>query len=1025
MSRILSTMLVGAVAAVSCAGLPEVAAASAPVARQQQLFGESWKMSVGDIAGAERVAFDDAQWRPVSLPRAQNEDQAFKVASLDQRDGVVWYRKHFVLPAGAAPFTGGKAFLVFEGARQAADVYVNGVRIGGHENGVSAFGADATAQLKPAPFDNVLAVRVDASWTYAERASGSPFQWNNKNFNANYGGINRPVRLHLMGDLHQTLPFYSSLGTTGIYIWADHFDIRSRRATVHAESQVRNDSNRARTFVYRILLRDVAGKPAGSFEAPAVTLAAGETRTVSAAAALRGLNFWSWGYGYLYAVTTSLVEEGRVIDEVITRTGFRKTEFRNGMIYLNDRVIQIHGYAQRSTNEWPALGPDVPPWVSDFSNELMVESNGNLVRWMHVTPARQDIDSCDRIGLMQALPAGDAESDATGRRWEQRVEVMRDSIVAFRNNPSILFYEGGNKGISDEHMVELKAVRDEFDPHGGRAIGAREMLSSKVAEYGGEMLYIDKSAGKPVWAMEYSRDEGARAFQDAFTPPFHVDSPDYNRNQDSHAAEDVRRWFDYWRQRPGSGERVSAGGVNIGFTDSNTHFRGDNNYRRSGEVDAMRLPKEGFFAHQVMWDGWVDVERPRTRLIGHWNYPPGTVKDVLVVSSAERVELKLNGQSLGFGTKSDGFLFTFPKVSWAPGELAAIGYDSRTRVASRDVRLTTGAPAFIRLTPRTGPAGWVADAVDLALIDVEVTDARGNRVPTAQNEIRFTVEGPAEWRGGIAQGDSSGRPYTDVPASAPVNIVTQAPPPKDGVTQYAGSARADDNYILSQRLPVEGGVNRVALRSSTVPGEVKLSASADGLKSAQVVLNIGAPPAPRHDGLLAGDALPVYLQRGPTPISPSFKTWRTPIKPAETLAGSNATAVNLAQDDDEATHWSSDGQLANAWIEWRLDHPQAVNEVELKLIGWRLRSYPLRITMDGVVVYEGVADKTLGYVTLPLKPVKGSRLRMTLTGPTVDRDAFGKIVEITGARAGMDTGAEQVSTGGALGIVEASLYRKP
>ncbi|HEY5757584.1 MAG TPA: DUF4982 domain-containing protein, partial [Steroidobacter sp.] len=869
----------------------------------------------------------------------------------------------------------------------------------------------------------VIAVRVDSSWVYKERASGSAFQWNNKNFNANYGGINRAVRLHLTGALHQTLPLYSSLGTTGVYVWADRFDVKHRQAMIHAESQVKNDSSRTRTFTYRVSLRDVDGKLVGSFEAPAVALPPGETRNVSAQAALSRLNFWSWGYGYLYTVSTALVEDDAIVDQVHVRTGFRKTGFRNGMIYLNDRVIQIHGYAQRSTNEWPALGPDVPPWMSDFSNGLMLESNGNLVRWMHVTPSRQDIDSCDRIGLMQALPAGDAEGDVTGRRWEQRVEAMRDAIVASRNNPSVIFYEGGNDNISDEHMAELKAIRDEFDPHGGRAIGSREMLSSHVAEYGGEMLYINKSAGKPVWAMEYSRDEGARKFQDDLTPPFHLDSPDYNRNQNTHAAEDVRRWYDYWRVRPGSGDRVSSGGVNIGFTDSNTHFRGDNNYRRSGEVDAMRLPKEGFFAHQVMWDGWVDIERSRTHVIGHWNYPPGTIKDIVIVSSADQVELKLNGRSLGLGTRSDGFLFTVPRVSWEPGKLEAIGKNSRARVVSRDVLQTTGAPASIRLTPRTAPAGWVADGLDVALVDVEVTDARGNRVPTALHEIRFEVEGPAEWRGGIAQGDSSRRKTSETAQSAPGTIISQGVPPPDGVTQYAGTGRADDNYILSQLLPVEGGINRVALRSTLIPGKVRLSASADGLESARVSLNVVAPPAPRRDGLVAQDELPVNLQRGPTPASPSFATWRTKIKPLVSLVGSNAAGVLLAQDDNEMTHWSSDGQLANAWIEWQLKEAQVVDEIELKLIGWRLRSYPLRITMDDHIVYEGIPDKTLGYVNLPLKPVKGSRLRIRLTGPTVDRDAFGKIVEITVARAGMDTGAEKVQTGAALAIVEAELYR--
>ncbi|MGH1559197.1 hypothetical protein ACRAWD_18940 [Caulobacter segnis] len=115
------------------------------------------------------------------------------------------------------------------------------------------------------------------------------------------------------------------------------------------------------------------------------------------------------------------------------------------------------------------------------------------------------------------------------------------------------------------------------------------------------------------------------------------------------------------------------------------------------------------------------------------------------------------------------------------------------------------------------------------------------------------------------------------------------------------------------------------------------------------------------------------------------------------------------------THWASDGQLANAWIEYRLDKPQVVDEVELKLIGWRLRSYPLRITMDGRTVYEGVPAKSLGYVVLPLKPLKGSRLRIALTAPTVDRDAFGKIVEVNGAKASFDTGAEKVAAGGRLG----------
>ena len=66
----------------------------------------------------------------------------------------------------------------------------------------------------------------------------------------------------------------------------------------------------------------------------------------------------------------------------------------------------------------------------------------------------------------------------------------------------------------------------------------------------------------------------------------------------------------------------------------------------------MRIPKDAFYAHQVMWDGWVDVEHPRAHIVGHWNYPAGTVKPVTVVSSADSVKLFLNGKQVDVARQS-------------------------------------------------------------------------------------------------------------------------------------------------------------------------------------------------------------------------------------------------------------------------------------------------------------------------------------------------------------------------------------
>lgn len=544
-------------------------------------FNAEWLLHVGDDPQAREVRFDDQGWKLVTLPRPFNEDEAFRLSIEQLTDTVVWYRKHFRLPAGSR---GKKVFVEFEGVRQGADFYINGHCLGLHENGAMAVGFDLTPYIRYGG-DNVMAVRVDNNWNYRERATNTKYQWSDRNFNANYGGIPKNVWLHVTDKLYQTLPLYSNLKTTGVYIYAEDIRVKSRKAVLHAESEVRNEYGRAKEVSYRAELIDRDGRLLKTFESAPVVVKPGEQTVLKASSEVDGLHFWSWGYGYLYVVKTSLWVDGEKVDEVSTRTGFRKTRFGKGMIWLNDRVIQVKGFAQRTSNEWPGVGMSVPAWLSDYSNGLMVEGNANLVRWMHITPWKQDIESCDRVGLMQAMPAGDAEKDRQGRQWEQRVELMRDAIIYNRNNPSIIFYECGNESISREHMLEMKALRDQYDPHGGRAIGSREMLDIREAEYGGEMLYINKSSHHPMWAMEYCRDEGLRKYWDEYSYPYHkngagndsfrsamtntvqkkVDARAYNHNQDSFTIENVIRWFDYWRERPGTGDRVSSGGVKIIF----------------------------------------------------------------------------------------------------------------------------------------------------------------------------------------------------------------------------------------------------------------------------------------------------------------------------------------------------------------------------------------------------------------------------------------------------------------------------
>ena len=974
------------------------------VERAQINFNGGWLLKVGDMAGADKTAYDDRSWQQVTLPYAFNGDEAFRKDIAELTDTIAWYRKHFTL---TAPQVAGKVFVEFEGVRQGADFYLNGHHLGFSENGVMACGFDLTPYAREG--ENVLAVRCDNSWTYRDRVLDSRYQWNDRNFNANYGGIPKNVRLHLTGKVYQTLPLFSNLGTTGVYIYATDFDIAARKAVVHVEAQVRNDDDRTHRVALVVSMADAEGKNVLQMEnGEQQEVAPGATVTLRAASPVDDLHFWSWGYGYLYTVETCLKEviaQGSLIsfsDAVRTRTGFRKTAFHDGKFWLNDRVMMIHGYAQRTSNEWPGVGLSVPAWLSDYSNGLMVESGGNLVRWMHVTPWKQDVESCDRVGLIQAMPAGDAEKDVEGVRWQQRTQLMRDAIIYNRNNPSIIFYEGGNESISREHMLELKTIRNQYDPYGGRAIGSREMLDIDEAEYGGEMLYINKSSKHPMWAMEYCRDEGLRKYWDEQSYPFHKegDGPlyrgkpahDYNHNMDWFALQMVERWHEYWLERPGTGRRVSSGGAKIVFSDTNTHHRGESNYRTSGVVDAMRLPKDAFFTHQVMWDGWVEPENDRTYIIGHWNYEPGTVKNVYVVSTAEEVELTLNGRSLGKGERSLHWLFIFRNVKYEPGKLEAVGLStpygpSGPSVKSSSYSLeTAGQPAQLKLTAMENPDGMKADGADMVLLQVEVTDKQGRRCPLDDRLVNFQLWGEAVWLGGI--GTRNNRQYLTDDVNRDKSLL-----------DAANKKNTSDNYVGRMSLPVECGVARVLVRSTATAGDIGISAQAEGVRPAY--LGLKTLPVTDAGQFLPQFTLPCRLDRGETPLTPSYRDCAVEVGIVGATAGSNADSVANSYDDNELSEWKSDGKKENAWVTYRLCRKAAVGELTLKLSGWRNKCYPLEVYAGGRKVWEGITDATLGYCHVRIdNPVKSDRLTIRMVGPVQDSSKFGDVKELAGGNAG-------------------------
>jgi hypothetical protein len=538
--------------------------------------------------------------------------------------------------------------------------------------------------------------------------------------------------------------------------------------------------------------------------------------------------------------------------------------------------------------------------------------------------------------------------------------------------------------------MEMKAIRDQYDPHGGRAVGSREMLDIDESEYGGEMLYINKSKKHPMWAMEYCRDEGLRKYWDEWSYPYHKegDGPlyrnqparEYNHNMDQFAVEMVRRWYDYWRERPGTGTRVSSGGVKIVFSDTNTHHRGESNYRTSGVTDAMRIPKDAFFVHQVMWNGWVEPETPKTYIVGHWNYDTSVVKPVYVVSTADEVELFLNGRSLGKGKQRYRYLFTFENVTFEPGILEAVASDG-----SRYQLETAGEPYRLKLTAMENPEGTKADGADMVLFEVEVLDKQGRRCPLDDRMVHFELKGEAQWVGGIAarNNQSLQRPDDNRP---------------EGLLDAAATKNISDNFVGATSLPVECGVNRVLVRTTTKAGVVRLTAQAEGLPKAEIKVKTKSV---KSDNLLPQLSLKGSLVRGETPLTPSYTELASGVKIVSAKAGYDSDHASRSFDDNELSEWKNDGRLSTAWITYKLEHEAVVDDICMKLTGWRLRSYPLEIYAGQTLIWSGETERSLGYIHLtPSKQVPTDEITIRLKGAGKDKDAFGGIVEVAEPAAG-------------------------
>jgi beta-galactosidase len=832
-------------------------------------FNPDWKFLREDPgSGPIAPGFDDGGWTTVSAPHTYNDVDSFDHWSVPGHrgeqgtwGGVTWYRKTFTAPAG---WTGKQVYIEFEAVRQVAEVYLNGQRLGISKTGFTPFGFDLTPYLRTDGAPNVLALRCDNRFMKdpmnvdklddisrqvnarvpedLDQLQADQIPWNNPHWHPAHGGIYRNVYLHVVDPLHISLPLYSFLRTMGPYAYAT--DVAAESASFHLEVPVQNGRAAEAVVELQAAVRDASGRIVLRLQGRQA-LAGGASTLFKVTGTLAHPERWEPDYPYLYRVELTLRVHGATVDTDEIPFGLRQVRFDpQAGFFINGHHLKLHGWGQKPTDEWPGLGAAQPDWMHFYTLDLMKAAGGNWVRWGHSAAAPVMIKAGDALGIMAEQPGVDGESDTVGAAWKLRVIAWRDMLIYYRNHPSIIIWEGGNQNVTDAHAQELRGLLDDIDPHGGRAFAFRRasQTDAKYMDVGIGTEGGREIARLPVVEGEYDREESPRRVWDKYSPPNfgYPEAADLTKNaydltSEEYAVDEVGQYV----RKVGAGNH--SGGANWIFSDTTSGGRVRVEVARaSGEVDGERLPKEAYYVCAAMFRS-----DPQVHIIGHWTYPAGTKKPIYVAANGDDVELFLNGRSLGHGQRSYRYLFTFPPVAWEPGELRAVS-SALGRPVATDTRRTAGPPVALRLTPILGPGGFLASGSDVALIDVEAVDARGERCPTVQQRVDFECEGPAIWRGGYDSGKI--------------------------------------NSINNLYLDLECGINRVAVRSTLTPGTVIVRVRTAGLPPAE--LRLSALPFAVTDGV--ADLLPA-VPKVPLPaVRPEFAREDAPAGRSATIGPAQA-----------------------------------------------------------------------------------------------------------------------------------------
>lgn len=389
-------------------------------ARDVTSFNDGWEFKKGPFSkdAMQAAAKWSADWQEVALPHTWNaEDMQKKVSAF--YEGVGYYRKKYTFPES---MKGKRLFLRFEGVGSCAEVYVNGYLAGTHKGAYSAFVCEIGGQVKYGE-ENEIIVKADNT------ARPDVIPTNHILFGV-YGGIYRPVWLVVTEPCGIVV---NDCASSGVYITQKNVSKKSAEVTVKVK--VDNATLTPVPLVLENIICDGNGKPVKK-HCQAFELTPQGVQSYSSQFKLSNPHLWQGREDpYLYKVVSRLLQNGRVLDEVVQPLGLRKYEVVAGKgFFLNGKKYPMYGVTRHQ--DWWGLGSALTNKEHDFDLAQIMDIGATTVRFAHYQQSDYIYSRCDTLGLViwAEIPF---VNRVTGQEWDNAHQQMRELVRQSFNHPSI------------------------------------------------------------------------------------------------------------------------------------------------------------------------------------------------------------------------------------------------------------------------------------------------------------------------------------------------------------------------------------------------------------------------------------------------------------------------------------------------------------------------------------------------------------------------------------------------------------